>query len=573
MSKTDTKIAKKSKVTKVASTKVGIVYRVGDDGDTYADFGKIQGDNLAGLVKRTLANAMGAQQVSRMQQVYSLRIISTYLDQIKSQFDDYCVEYNDSSSDGAMLVEKATEYHKAAKEQITAKIASGLVEFEDIPFLFEEGHEVATNHGGEFVSGIVETVELKSSFFSTYYQIGLKVISNVSGEVQDLTYKTAIMAFRGQKSLSRLPVHHINEAEKALLSERGETFRKYATGIHYVHYKGQLTQSSYWSERNFRADGRVVIDIGSFQQIENDQLEQEKSQSGIETADRYDRANSVPTSIELHDEDLWRTYPYLYGFSFKAKQWGRMAVKGLSEIAWREDAWDKLVLPAEEKELIKAIVEFQGDTFSDIVDEKGGGSIFLLHGPPGQGKTLSAETIAEILKRPLYAVSVGELGVSPEDLEERLRTILDLATVWNAVLLLDEADIFLEARTDQDVVRNALVGVFLRLTEYFQGVLFLTTNRVKNIDAAFYSRISIALSYPSADIEKRRQIWVNLLGSAGLDDKWSDRLAHFEINGRQVKNVIRAGQSLALAKGEEITIDHLIKVIDLTTHFEKQMVS
>ena len=75
-------------------------------------------------------------------------------------------------------------------------------------------------------------------------------------------------------------------------------------------------------------------------------------------------------------------------------------------------------------------------------------------------------------------VSAGELGTNPRELETFLQQILDLANRWQAVLLLDEADVFLEARTSQDLHRNALVSIFLRLLEYFQGILFLTTNRV-----------------------------------------------------------------------------------------------
>jgi len=88
-----------------------------------------------------------------------------------------------------------------------------------------------------------------------------------------------------------------------------------------------------------------------------------------------------------------------------------------------------------------------------------------LHGPPGTGKTLTAEAIAELLKRPLYSVSVGELGTTVEKLEEKLREILEVAHLWNAVILLDEADIFLEKRSDNDIHRNAMVGIFLRLLE------------------------------------------------------------------------------------------------------------
>lgn len=103
----------------------------------------------------------------------------------------------------------------------------------------------------------------------------------------------------------------------------------------------------------------------------------------------------------------------------------------------------------------------------------------VLHGPPGTGKTLTAEGISELLKCPLYMASAGELGTDSRYLESELQKILDICHAWGAILLLDEADVFLEKRNIHDIHRNALVSIFLRQLEYFQGILFLTTNRVE----------------------------------------------------------------------------------------------
>lgn len=77
--------------------------------------------------------------------------------------------------------------------------------------------------------------------------------------------------------------------------------------------------------------------------------------------------------------------------------------------------------------------------------------------------------------------SAGELGTDSRLLEGELQKILDICHAWGAILLLDEADVFLEKRNMQDIHRNALVSIFLRQLEYFQGILFLTTNRVEVI--------------------------------------------------------------------------------------------
>jgi len=58
------------------------------------------------------------------------------------------------------------------------------------------------------------------------------------------------------------------------------------------------------------------------------------------------------------------------------------------------------------------------------------------------------------------------LGLSPKEVEENLEFHFQLAQAWDCVLLLDEADVFLARRTVEDISRNALVSVFLRILEY-----------------------------------------------------------------------------------------------------------
>jgi SpoVK/Ycf46/Vps4 family AAA+-type ATPase len=134
----------------------------------------------------------------------------------------------------------------------------------------------------------------------------------------------------------------------------------------------------------------------------------------------------------------------------------------------------------------------QQDTLS-IVKGKGGGLIILLHGVPGVGKTSTAETIAEATGRPLLLVTCGDVGGTAAEVERNLEQIFTNSHRWGCVLLLDEAEVFLAKRNLQDLTRNAMVSVFLRVLEFYSGILFLTTNRVGTIDEAFKSRIHISL--------------------------------------------------------------------------------
>jgi hypothetical protein len=185
--------------------------------------------------------------------------------------------------------------------------------------------------------------------------------------------------------------------------------------------------------------------------------------------------------------------------------------------------------------------------------------------------TLTAEAVAEALRRPLYAVSVGELGVTPDAMEEKLRSILDLAYQWNAVLLLDEADIFMEARDTTNVQRNAMVSIFLRQLEYYSGVMFLTTNRVATFDPAFFSRISVAINYPKLDWANRLSVWENVLTSAGVATAELDMsaLAKYEVNGRNIKSAVRFAQTMAAGNARAVTQDDLVEVLGLTETFNR----
>lgn len=206
-----------------------------------------------------------------------------------------------------------------------------------------------------------------------------------------------------------------------------------------------------------------------------------------------------------------------------------------------------------------------GSTQIDIVRGKGRGLIILLHGPPGSGKTSTAETIAAYTRRPLYSITCGDLGTSPTGVERKLKEHTDRAYRWGCVLLLDEADVFLTRRDWRDMERNALVSTFLRQLEYYSGILFLTTNRVGVVDEAFKSRIHISLRYPRVQLQETLKIWENTLNRIESDNKKANIKVRFDRealnnfaekhyrqheksettwNGRQIRNAFQTALAL-----------------------------
>lgn len=259
--------------------------------------------------------------------------------------------------------------------------------------------------------------------------------------------------------------------------------------------------------------------------------------------------------------------PELYCYALQRKKWIRVWIDDLEEVVFNDAAYPSLVLPNEYKELLLAFAEAQihGSGFDDVIAGKGQGILMLLAGPPGTGKTLTAESVAEHMKRPLYSVSAGELGASAGGMESELDRVLMLSTRWNAVLLLDEADVFLEKRTDNDLQRNTIVSIFLKKLEYYRGIMFLTTNRHHSFDEAFKSRIHIAIRYPDLDTNARRTVWQNFLKRAenvyqqgvSISEIEMDEIAQKKLNGREIRNIVKSAQLLASRSRGPLRRSHL----------------
>lgn len=114
-----------------------------------------------------------------------------------------------------------------------------------------------------------------------------------------------------------------------------------------------------------------------------------------------------------------------------------------------------------------------------------------------------------------------------------------------------------------------VVSIFLRVLEYYEGILFLTTNRIHHIDDAFHSRIHVALRYPELTNDSRRHIWKTFLSgmASGLSAEDLETLAKRELNGRQIKNVLKTARMLAMRWDEEgegkgrLRMEHVEKVL------------
>ena len=249
--------------------------------------------------------------------------------------------------------------------------------------------------------------------------------------------------------------------------------------------------------------------------------------------------------------------PALMCFDLKRHARLKIYTDQMTEYKYQTDLASKLILPSEITDLVDMLVAHRGG-FRDIVGNKSGGAIILCAGPPGTGKTLTSEIYSEAMGRPLYSVQCSQLGIKPDDLEEELLKVFARAQRWNAILLLDEADVYVASR-GRDLVQNSIVGVFLRVLEYYGGVLFMTTNRADLVDDAVASRCLARIDYAVPTPENQRRIWRTLADTAGIEIADKEIAAIVReypgISGRDVKNLLKLGSMVAAARGKPITAD------------------
>lgn len=199
-------------------------------------------------------------------------------------------------------------------------------------------------------------------------------------------------------------------------------------------------------------------------------------------------------------------HPMMYVHSLKTYSDLWVHIDQLEVYKYNTEVINKLVLHPEHRDLIDSLSETYGLNIDDFVEGKSGGTIILSIGKAGTGKTLTAEVLSEKLERPLYRLNVSQLGTEPQTIEKNLQKFLTTANSWDAVTLLDEADLYIMTR-GSDLKHNGIVTVFLKTLEYCQGLVFLTTNRTDTIDEAVLSRCTAVINYEYPIAEARLEIW------------------------------------------------------------------
>ncbi|KAH7128015.1 hypothetical protein B0J13DRAFT_143063 [Dactylonectria estremocensis] len=375
-------------------------------------------------------------------------------------------------------------------------------------------------------------------------------------------------------------VAEIDGAEQVVIDAL--SFRDYGPGKHYQH-KNQLPMGSLRFWKQTKACRCSVCQ-------ENFELnESQRSHYDLEP-DKIREEFSDPTQYLLCP-------PRVLGYHLSRKRWVELKVTEVKDIKQRVDtsAFDYLQMESvKSKELLKSLVMSHWNTkrsdnkgkMQDLMKGKGESLVILLYGPPGVGKTLTAETVALATGRPLLFVTVADIGLDPEKVEENLIDVFRLAASWEAIILFDEADVFLESRSNDtaSLPRNALVSELLRVLEYYDGMLILTTNRLRRFDHAVMSRMNLAIRYPDLNDEQKKRIFLQFLGQLD-EDSTTDR-ARIEqwirdedtreqldgLNGRQIRNILfSAAKMTSEQEGGKLSLEAIKRLAQATKRFAQEI--
>ncbi len=237
---------------------------------------------------------------------------------------------------------------------------------------------------------------------------------------------------------------------------------------------------------------------------------------------------------------------------------------------------DVILDPAKKERLVVALQQeqhheliFEKWGFGEAVPGQSGLSI-LISGPPGTGKTMLAEAIASYLGQKLLLVDYSQVqNLFVGETEKRIVGAFKQARESGGVLVWDEADAMFYSRDSATQSwENRDVNVILQEIERHPGVVVLTTNRKRSLDAALDRRMGVKVELFGPGPREREQIWQRHIPVAApvANDVNTRALAQlYDVTGGQIRNAVLAAARAVAARGGEhpgISMRDLVSAIE-----------
>ncbi|KAH8929955.1 P-loop containing nucleoside triphosphate hydrolase protein [Atractiella rhizophila] len=319
--------------------------------------------------------------------------------------------------------------------------------------------------------------------------------------------------------LVRIHTHAVYPITSDIYTELLERGRKYLQLCRrsLVSYKGVFYHFSTENEAKEMVDGRVMLDIETWRHLnpQDDYIYRWDNDVRGELCNFWDERDSRLSEVTEEDE-IVTLLPWMVGWSFETNSWGKCVLDCMSPNTFDDRLIDGLLMDSDQKQLIINATKSLKNL--DNIPEpwsRFSGARILLHGPPGTGKTLTAYAISESLQVPLQRIKLSSIRSTSQNLSS-VRYIIKLANIWSSVLLLDGADVVLEAPAANDSSHHTNLLTLLNILDNFKGVVFLISNRIQSYDPRLISRLSLAIKYNSLSRQARETLLRKLLTLAGV---------------------------------------------------------
>ncbi|VUC31289.1 unnamed protein product [Clonostachys rosea] len=289
----------------------------------------------------------------------------------------------------------------------------------------------------------------------------------------------------------------------------------------------------------------------------------------------------------------------IHAYNLKEQKWMYLSVNQLRPVAWNKDTFNnRLILPQRTKSMLKALVttkipdkkppgitETQQDRANSLISRNGRALIMHFHGGPGTGKTFAA---AELAGMPLLRVICASLGTTVLDLADKQSEYLNRARKWDSIVVFEgldaclENDILASGKHEMGFQSHAEIFTKIRLAffdgiEGYPGIVILTSSGAQAMDGKYVSRCQVTVNFPPLDKPVRRSVWKHCLDQLRTESGISctqglqshvAALSCFQLNGKQINNVLMTARQMALHEKSKLEFKHLRDAAEMATEFD-----
>ncbi|KAG1871365.1 hypothetical protein DFJ58DRAFT_892801 [Suillus subalutaceus] len=481
------------------------------------------------------------------------------------------------------LLEVVETESKQPVKQLEELLSNNQISFDLLEYYYEEGKRYIYNSGLLQNSLDVERpiimVVLKSVSFlddGTALLVEFEHLEWDGVRFEKRVMKFDLLAFQGTEPLSSLFLQPVTDEALAKVTERGRLYLSYSRVCCAEYYDDTPIRSVFNGNSKPRMR-RVMIDPVGYH----------RASQGYNPHLRV----PLPDNAEEHIACL----PYwIGGYDLEVNKWRTFNIWDLKPIEYDQGAWSKLIMDEDTKDLIRALVDNTGLLCRRVKASTVQQRTVLLKGPPGTGRMTTIHAVCNLLKRPLLTITItahdssyGLMNlVSNNSSYDLMNLVSDIAlrvsfaATWNAVIVVKDADRFLESK---DSVHRDHLNTVLRQFELDDCISFWVSS---TCDEELLTRFSAVVNFPELDAAARRRLWLNhfglndpatiiwnsertLTGSSIVDQKEMDhslllrdieKLSRHQLDGRMIDNIVRTARALAASNGEHLSIHH-IKVV------------